>query len=118
MLISELEQKCYFFAPVYSALKRKAVELRAVHLDEDGVIRVAFTNPTDEIVALSRGSRIAHVRMADATNSIFSIETRQLPSNQDIDELYNKLRLGSRGLTPEQDKKVRTMLHDCFGAFS
>ena len=99
-------------------LKRKAVELRAAHLDKDGATRVAFTSLTDETVVLFRGSRVAHIHAADLTNSIFSVETRQLPSDQDIDELYDKLRLGSRGLTSEQDKKVRTMLYDCFGIFS
>ena len=109
--------------PVFSllfipAVKRKTVELQAACLDEDGTTHIALTNLTDKTVVLSRGSRIAHVRAADSTNSIFSVERRLLPSDSDVSELYDKLRLGKRGLTLAQDRRVRTMLHDCFGAFS
>ncbi len=106
--------------PVFSllfipAVKRKTVELQAARLDEDGTTHIALTNLTDKTVALSRGSCMAHVQAADSTNSIFSVERRPLPSDSDVSKLYDKLRLGERGLTPAQDRRVCTMLHDCFG---
>ena len=86
-------------SPVFSllfipAIKCKMVELQAAHLDEDGTTHIVLTNLIDKTVVLSRGSHIAHVQVADSTNSIFSMERQLLPSDADVSELYYKLQLG------------------------
>ena len=87
-------------------------------LAEGAVTRAALTNLSNETVVLCRGSRVAHLRVADSTSAIFSVETRNSPSDQDIEDLYNKLLIGQKGLSSVQDQSVREMLRKCYHAFS
>ncbi len=109
---------CIFSLMFIPALKRADVELQSAHLDDNGAACAVLTNLTGETVILPRGLRVAHLRAVDSTNAVFSVETQFSPSDQDIDELYVKLNISSKQLSPAQNQRVRAMLRKCYHAFS
>ena len=119
LLLSAMARKqCFFSLMFIPAFKHCQAEIKAAVTTDDGSVRATFFNGMEEPVVLPRGSRVAHVRLADATNSIFSVETETPPSSNDIQVLYDKLNIDKKGLSAAQDKRVRIMLSQCYYAFS
>ena len=124
---AQVTAKCSTIAwredPIFSllfipAMKHAHIELDAASLLPNKAVQVTLTNSNRHAKILAKGSRVAHVRAADSSNSIFSIETRLPPSDEEVETLYAKLNIAEKELTSDQQNRVREMLRKCYHAFS